>query len=96
MTLVHRTPLRAYWPTRQNHILSFRRLLTIPFGRGMRALGLSSGSTRGTKNLLMVPHWDRVGRSWSVEVTTVRAWYSVRNRDVGTVVLNVSVGSITV
>ena len=89
-------PLRAYWCTQQNHISSIHRPQTIPFGRGMRALGLSSGSIKDTKNLSMAPHWDRVGRSWSVEVTMVQAWYSVRFRDVGTVVLNVPMKSMAV
>ena len=63
-------PLRAYWSTQQNHISSFCRPSVDHTVRtwDARAVALA-------KNLSMGPHWgwDRVGRSWSVEVTMVHA-----------------------
>ena len=47
----------------------------------MHALGLSSGNTKDMKSLSMVRHWDRVARSWSVQVTMVHVWFLVQNSE---------------
>ena len=47
----------------------------------MRAQVFSSGNTKDTRNLLMVPRWDVVGRLWSVRVTIMCAWCLVQNRE---------------
>ena len=47
----------------------------------MRAEAFSFGNTKDTRNLLMVPRWDVVERSWSVQVTIMCAWCLVQNRD---------------